>query len=126
MNLSQLIATMESFEFDSRFSVLSGFSSVLSAFQIDQTVQTLIQLLRENADNQAAILARLQALIPDYQKDYMHTHDIPVCAYLYTLHQVENTAMLESVIPAIVSKKEFFWARKMAAKILSEAEQESA
>ena len=48
MNLQQLINTIESFEFECEFTVLSGFSSILSAFQIDETVQALIELLKDN------------------------------------------------------------------------------
>jgi hypothetical protein len=126
MNLAQVLKHIESLEFDVRFSVISGFRTVLNGFKIDETVQALIQLLRENPDNQLAVLERLKALIPDYQADYMHTHDIPICAYLYALHEAENTDMFETIVPAIVSKKEFFWARQMAHKILSESQQESA
>lgn len=48
----------------------------------------------------------------------MHTHDIPVCAYLYALDQVDSLGALEVVVHQILDKKEFFWARKMAIKIL--------
>jgi len=118
MRLAQIIEHTESLEFDVRFSVLSGFRTVLSGFEIDETVQALITLLHDNPDNQLAVLERLKALIPDYQKDYMHPHDIPVCAYLYALNQVSSLGALEVVIPAIISKEEFFWSRKMAIKIL--------
>ena len=120
MNLAQVLKHIESLEFDVRFSVISGFRTVLNGFKIDETVQALIQLLRENPDNQLAVLERLNILIPDYQSDYMHTHDIPVCAYLYALYEVNSLGALEVVVHQIIEKKEFFWARKMAIKILEE------
>lgn len=118
MTLNETMKYIATMKFQIQFSVLSGFSSVLSAFTIDETVQSLIYLLRENPDNQAVVLERLKTLVPDYQKDYMHTHDIPVCVYLYALDQVNSLGALETITPAIVSKKEFFWARQMAMKIM--------
>ena len=50
------------------------------------------------------------------------SHDIPVCAYLYALYQVESLGTLEVVINQIIMKKEFFWARQMAAKNPSRVE----
>lgn len=120
MNLQNIIQYLSSTDFEIRYAILSGFSSVLNAFEIDETIQSLIQSLKDNPDNQMIILKRVEALIPDYQADFMHTHDIPVCAYLYALYQVKSLGTIEVVAYQIIEKKEFFWAREMTTKILGE------
>jgi len=117
MTMSELINQIESIQFEIRFSVLSGFKSVLSAMEIDETVGSLIQSLDGNAANQRTILERIQALIPDYKSGYMHPHDITVTAYLFALDKANGIETLNDVVDKIAELSEFWWARKLAQQL---------
>ena len=114
MTVSELINDIESIQFEIRFSVLSGFQSVLSAMEIDETVSSLIQSLDGDADGQRTVLERIQALIPDYKSGYMHPHDITITAYLFALDKGNSLGTLMAIVDEIAALPEFWWARKLA------------
>jgi hypothetical protein len=120
MTLQEILSQIESIEFQANISSLSGFRTVLTAFSRTETLQQLLALLRDNPGNQQLVLDAIEAKLPDYQPDYAHPHDITVAALVYALVQVESSLDLIPVIELIASKKELFWARYMAQKIISE------
>jgi hypothetical protein len=117
MNLQAIIDDIESIEFNIKFSVLSGFTTVLSALEHEGLVQTLIQTIDGNSDKQAIITERIGVLLPQFKSGFLHPQDIPVTVYLFVLHKVNGLGTLASLVDKVVSIPEFWWARKMAEHI---------
>jgi hypothetical protein len=120
MTLQESIETIESLDFQANYSVLSGFSTVLAAFAIDETLKKLVQLLVENPENQVAFLKHLEAILQVNDSEHLHPHDLSFAAYLYILEQISAPNILNQWVKTIQSIDDFWWARKMAEKISNE------
>lgn len=120
MTLQESIEAIESLDFQANYSVLSGFSTVLAAFAIDEQLKNLAQLLADNPENQAEFFKHLDQILPGNDSKQLHPHDLSFAAYLYVLEQIAAPNILNQWVKTIQSIDNFWWARKMADKISQE------
>jgi hypothetical protein len=121
MNLLATFQTIESLEFSVRYAVTNSLSVLLLVWQEDETIQALIQILHENPKLEEAVIERLQTLIAtEFEAKTWHPQDMAASAYLYILEQLGNLEALEQGTKLVLSAKGFYWANKLAQKIVSE------
>ena len=122
MTLKELIEMIESQKFIVKFSVLSGFKTVIFGLENDEIVSKLIALLRDNVDNQQIIMERIEYLIPQNEAGYMHTHDISILVYTFALNETNNQILIDTITSKLRDVKGLYWARKLAEKIFHSAQ----
>jgi hypothetical protein len=121
MKLAELFQTIESLEFSVRYGVTNSLSVLRLVWQEDETIQALIQTLHENTQQEESVIERLKALIAtEFEAKTWHPQDMAASAYLYILEQLGNLESLEQGTKLVLSTKGFYWANKLAQKIVSE------
>jgi hypothetical protein len=119
MTLQEIIQKLESTEFQANISSLSGFRTVLTALDSIEIVQDLVDFLADKPADQKLAIDFIKVKLSDFEAGYAHPHDISITALLYALEKVESAVSL-NILETIRERKEFFWARYMAQKIISE------
>jgi hypothetical protein len=121
MSILERLQEIESLQFSVRYGVTNSLSVLLLIWQDDETVQEIIQYLRERPEQEATVIKRLQALASiEFESGTWHPQDMAASAYLYILEQFGNLEALEQGTKLVLSTKGFYWANKLAQKIVSE------
>jgi hypothetical protein len=121
MTILKSFQTIESLSFSVQYGVTNSLQILLLAWNEDASIQELIQILRENPEQQSLLLERVQTLaMTEFESGAWHPQDIAVTAYLSILGQLDSLKALEEATKIVEATKGFFWARKLAQKIISE------
>jgi hypothetical protein len=118
MTLGKLIDEVESLHYSLGLTVLSGFSTVLSTLQRDETTQNLIAIISQSPENKQEVFERMmQVLMRNDQPQYMHLHDPALTGYLYALNQAD-AELGRLAARRFMFTPNLFWARRLAQHIL--------
>jgi hypothetical protein len=118
MTLGKLIDEVESLQYSLGLTVLSGFSTVLSALRHDEPTQSLIAVISQSPENKQEVFERMmQVLMRNDQPQYMHPHDPALTGYLYAIHQIDPE-LGQLAARRFMFTPNLFWARRLAQHIL--------
>jgi hypothetical protein len=109
-----LLTAVKSFEFQSMFSIASGYSMFMRIMQDSEIINKLIDAVRDDDTRLSAVVDALQALLDkDVDPQYRHPDDTAIACLLYVLVQTDNlSALLMSA--KVIETKNLFWAYKVA------------
>jgi hypothetical protein len=109
-----LLTAVKSFEFQSMFSIASGYSMFMRIMQDSEIINKLIDAVRDNDTRLSVVVDALQALLDkDIDPRYQHPDDTAIACLLYALVQTDNLrALLMSA--KVIETKNLFWAYKIA------------
>ncbi len=118
MSLDKVLEEIESLDFTTRLSILSGFSTVLLTLKNDQTIAQLISKLATSEENRQKVFQRILELLPQNpQPEYAHPLDENLTGYLFALNEVDAHLAQESA-EKVFETPNLFWARRLAKHIL--------
>lgn len=100
-------------------SVFSGFNSFRSALRDNETIVSLIELLRISPELTEEIIRRVLTLLNQNDKpQYAHPHDTALSSYLYVLHVVQP-GLAGEIAEQLASTPNLFWTRDFVEEILA-------
>lgn len=117
VNLTPYFEQIESLEFEIYISVISGYRIVLNALERHETVNQLIEAVRENPQAGQAVLDHLQEMLSSVgTPGHAFKYDGAIAAYLYVLSQ--TNVDLAAAAEQIAQMPSLFWAAKLAKQTL--------
>jgi hypothetical protein len=112
--LEKLFDTLEKSPLIAYANTLSGLSSLVSAFEHDETLKLLVESLMIDPHSQDQTLERLRYWLGKLTDDTPIFRSDPLtAAYLYALHGA-GSQLVNAAITDILNHEGFFWARRLA------------
>ena len=122
MTLLKLLDDMETQAYQTQFSVLSGFKSLLRAFSRDRHVKLLIEEALNDRRHTMTVSQSIERLLAVEDPRY---YDESIAAYLYCLSEVDP-AMALKASEGILSAGGVDWSMRLALHIQEEAQTQAA
>lgn len=117
MNLADYLAEIESIEFQTRFSVISGLKIMMLALSHDDTLSEFIRFLRNSPSSNSKVYQQMVYLIDSQAtSNSLSSFDESITAYLYVLSQAD-AELVQRAILSILSVENLWWANRVAQKI---------
>ena len=125
MSVEALFPKIESPEFHAKLGVVStprGFDAAL--FNIDEVQDLATAVTQEK--NDLLLYERIGTLLadPEDNPNFVHPHDMPIAVYLRILDVLSSNFALVAA-ESVAERKNFWWTRAMALRILAEPKSRS-
>jgi hypothetical protein len=126
MKIAALFSQIESPVFHSKLGVVSTPRAFDSALFSIAEVQEMAALASQRS-NEELLFNRIGILLADREDDpnFVHPHDMPIAVYLRILDMLSSDFAL-AVAEQVAKRKNFWWTRAMALRVLSEPKSRSA
>lgn len=118
MNLKSLFNSVESVDFATDFSVLSGFRIFQDALQDNEILQVFIGHLNRYPSQQNQVLDHVLSLAQkEADPNFQHPDDVALAAYLHILSKV-NYALAYTAAESLAKMENLWWSKRIATSIV--------